>query len=253
VLIGCEGESASIESATQAIRARPPEQPIFLQLDPSFLPPNLCRLAGSDGWWFAYRFEVGGLRPEEKLIHLVLIAEGDRFRALSPAESESFVKLPAREEPLRRPASTSVADAHALALSMAREEITRSAEQRSFAEADLAREQIDRYAEDCLFEARQSLEEARVRWESARTELGSEMDPFRRLKARAQVQKLERDYRRELSALRAAEETRYAEKDRALEQLTDSARVTEQRALVASAYFWFNPAFAAEPSRLRRP
>ena len=33
----------------------------WLQLDAAALPPRLARLAGAEGWWFAYRFETSGL------------------------------------------------------------------------------------------------------------------------------------------------------------------------------------------------
>jgi superfamily II DNA or RNA helicase len=246
-------ERDSVDSAVQAIRARPAEPPIFLQLDSTYLPPQLSHLAVSEGWWFAYRFTVGGLRPEEKLVHLILTREREGFRALPPTDSDCFLQLPAREEFLRRPASTIVADAQAVALSLARDEIVRRAEQRSFAEADSVHEQLDRYAEDCLFEARQSLEEARVGWEAARQALKSGGDPDPRLKARAQLQKLDREYRRKLDALRAAEDVQYAEKDRTIDQLTQGSKVAERHTLVASAYFWVSPTFPGELGRPRRP
>ena len=58
------------------------------------------------------------------------------------------------------------------------------------------------------------------------------------MKQRAASERLEREYRRKLSALRAQEDQTYAEKDRTLAQLTAKAKVAAGRSLIASAYFW---------------
>jgi hypothetical protein len=131
-----------------------------------------------------------------------------------------------------------MANPHEQALAAIREEILAEAEQRSSKELDLGRERADRYTEDCLFEARRLVERARTRWEAVRQTLSGEADLAQRLKARSQLEKAEREYRRKLTALRDQELTSYSDKDRALAELSDRAKVTERRTLVASAYFW---------------
>ena len=46
------------------------------------------------------------------------------------------------------------------------------------------------------------------------------------------------EYRKKLEGLRHAEEQHYTEKDRTLAALASKAKVTLERSLVASAYFW---------------
>src|SRR5215470_5628926 len=118
--------------------------------------------------------------------------------------------------------------------------ISRAAQERSDLELDSARERADRFTEDCLFEARRSAEHARAAWETARRALGSEGEPAKRLKARAALDRAARDHRRKLAALRAEEESRYAEKERSFSALMERAKVSERRALIASAYFWLS-------------
>ncbi len=65
-------------------------------------------------------------------------------------------------------------------------------------------------------------------------------DPGERIKARALAERLEREYRRKLSSVRNEEEKRYALKDRQIADLVNRAKVTEKRALIASAYFWLS-------------
>ncbi len=233
-----EASRARISEAAALVRGRPADPVSFLRLDAAFLPANLSDLAGAEGWWFAYRFETTCLKPQQELVHLILVREGDRFRALPRRDSALFLKLPAREEPARRPTGISMANPHEQALVAIREEILADAEQRSAKELDLARERADRYTEDCLFEARRLVERARTRWEAVRPTLNGELDLAQRLKARSQLEKADREYRRKLTALRDQEQTGYTEKDRTLAELSDRAKVTERRTLVASAYFW---------------
>ena len=101
------------------------------------------------------------------------------------------------------------------------------------------REQADRYAEDCLLEAREALARSRAAWEEARPLIGVE-DGTERARARAAIERAERDHRRKLAALRAEEETRYALKDRTLAELAARAKVVDRRALVGTAYFWLS-------------
>jgi hypothetical protein len=210
----------------------------YLSLDASALPARLSHLAGADGWWFAYRFDVSGLRPEERLLHLVLVRDGDAFRALPLQDAEHFLRLPARDEHRRAPPPVSVTAAQERALAQAREELVRAAERRSALELDLQRDRADRYAEDCLLEPREAVEKARAGWEAARRQVAEQADPADRVKARAGAERLERDYRRRLQALRMEEEKRYAHKDRSLAGMAQQAKVAEKRALIASAYFW---------------
>ncbi len=65
-------------------------------------------------------------------------------------------------------------------------------------------------------------------------------DGTERARARAAIERAERDHRRTLAALRAEEETRYALKDRTLAELAARAKVVDRRALVGTAYFWLS-------------
>jgi len=237
---GPGAERQRLSRAAGQVRGRTVDAVSYLSLDAAALPARLSRLAGAEGWWFAYRVELTGLKPEERLLHLVLVREGDRFRALPLQDADHFLKLPAQDEALRKPAPVSVTSAQEQALAQAREELARAAERRSAVELDLGRERADRYAEDCLLEPRQAMEKARAEWEAARHTVAQQEDPAERVKARAFAERLERDYRRRLQALRMEEEKRYAQKDRSLAQLAQQAKVVEKRALIASAYFWLS-------------
>ncbi|HYV44805.1 MAG TPA: SNF2-related protein [Myxococcaceae bacterium] len=235
---GPGAERRRLSRAAGQVRGRTVDAVSYLSLDAAALPARLSRLAGAEGWWFAYRVDLSGLKPEERLLHLVLVREGDRFRALPLQDADHFLRLPARDEPLRKPAPVSVTAAQEQALAQAREELARAAERRSALELDLGRERADRYAEDCLLEPREAVEKAHAEWEAARRTVAQQEEPAERVKARAFAERLERDYRRRLQALRMEEEKRYAQKDRSLAQLAQAAKVVEKRALIASAYFW---------------
>jgi len=146
--------------------------------------------------------------------------------------------VPAREGQLRPPAPISVAQAQERALSAARETVLRETERRNQLELDRLREQSDRYAEDCLLEAREALARARGGWEEARTRLAGVEDGTERARARAAIERADREHRRRLAALRAEEEARYGAKDRSLAELGTRAKVVDRRALVGTAYFW---------------
>ncbi|HEY8206471.1 MAG TPA: SNF2-related protein [Myxococcaceae bacterium] len=235
---GPGAERRRLSRATGQVRERTVDAVSYLSLDAAALPARLSRLAGAEGWWFAYRVDVSGLKPEEKLLHLVLVRDGDAFRALPVQDGELFFRLPARDEPLRQPQPVSVTAAQERALAQAREELVRTAERRSTLELDRQRERADRYAEDCLLEPREAVERVRAEWEAARHAVTEQDEPADRVKARAFAERLERDYRRRLQSLRMEEEKRYAQKDRGLAQLAQQAKVVEKRALIASAYFW---------------
>jgi hypothetical protein len=231
-----------VAKAAYAVRDRTHDTVSYLQLDASGLPSRLARLAGNEGWWFVYKFETTGVKPEERLVHLVLVLEkdGKGFRVLPLTDGEHFAKLAAKEEHRRRPTSASVSLMQEQAIVAAKEEIIRTAERRNALELDLARERADRYAEDCLLESREAVERARELWQEARKEVCSQEDAAERMKARAHAEKLEREYRKKLASLRNEEEKRYAAKDRQVADLTQKAKVNEKRSLIASAYFWLS-------------
>jgi hypothetical protein len=220
------------------MRRRPPEPVSYLRLDARSLPARLLKHAGSQGWWFAYRVETTGLWPEERLLHLVLLRSETGFFALPMESVAAWRALPAEVESRRRAPACSVAVEQERALQTAREELLRISQRRTDAAFDAAKERQDRHTEECLLQAREALDEARAAWEDARTQVLLLAEGPERAKGRAQVNKLERDYRRKLSSLRAEEDARYAAKDKSLAALTQRAKVTEQRTLVASAYFW---------------
>ncbi|ADO73242.1 SNF2-related protein [Stigmatella aurantiaca] len=230
-----------VAKAAYAVRDRTHDAISYLQLDAAGLPSRLARLAGSEGWWFAYKFELSGLKPEEKLVHLVLVKDRDGgFRALPLADGAHFVKLAAKQEKRRQPEAVSVTLVQEQALLAAKDELLRAAERRNALELDLAKERADRYAEDCLLESREALEHTREQWTEARKQVLLAEDPSERVKARAHADRLERDYRRRLASVRNEEEKRYASKDRSLADLAQKSKVTEKRSLIASAYFWLS-------------
>lgn len=229
-----------VAKAAYAVKERTQDAVSYLQLDAAGLPSRLARLAGSEGWWFAYKFETTGLKPEEKLAHLVLVRDRDGFRALPMADSAHFVKLAAKPERRRQPAPVSVQLMQEQALMAAKDEIVRAAERRNAQELDKAKERADRYVEDCLMESREAVEAARQTWIEARKQVGLAEDIADKAKARAHSDRMEREYRRKLSSLRNEEEKRYASKDRQLAELANKAKVMEKRALIASAYFWLS-------------
>jgi ERCC4-related helicase len=227
-----------LRKAAGAVRDRPFEPVSYLQLDASDLPARLTKLSGSEGWWFVYRLETTGLRPEERLLHLVLVRDGSNFRVLPLEDGALFAKLSAKEETRRKPEPISVSAAQERALEAAKNEWVRVAERQNALELDLAKDRADRYVEDCLMEPREQVERARKIWEEARAAVLAIPEPTERAKARTQADRAEREYRRRLSALRHEEETRFAQKDRSLSALTQRAKVTEKRTFVASSYFW---------------
>jgi hypothetical protein len=177
-------------------------------------------LRGAEGWWFVYRFDARG---EDTLVHLVLVRDGEGWRTLPLAEAAALFDAPAIEATFSPP-GVSVAAAQETALSAARDEVTRAIEKRVALQLDEARERGDRYAEDCLVAPRASVERLRREWEEARRQ-------------RSGVERAERAYRKALSSLRAEEEQRYAEKERARAALRERSKVSVGRTLIASACF----------------
>jgi hypothetical protein len=207
-------------------------------IDGSTLPAKLGNLQGKEGWWYAYRFEITGLKPEERLVHIVCTKYGEGYRVVPYLEAEVLHKASARECKDRTPPPNLPTLEHEKALMAAKDELTRIAERRNMLELDQAKDRADRFAEDCLFSPRQQLERAREEWETARKLVVDIEDPTERMKARGAAERLEREYRRKLQQLRQAEESRYAEKDRTLAALAQKAKVVTNRSLVASSYFW---------------
>lgn len=228
----------AVAEAAAVARGRPLDAVNYLQLDAASLPPRLSRLAGAEGWWFAYRFSTGGLVPEERLLHLMLLKRGEDFVGVPLADADVLARLPAREGQLRAPAAVSVTAAQERALDNARAELLRQAERQSARALDVARERAHRYAEDCLLETRQAVEKARSEWAQARTRLVPVDEPTERARARGEAERAERAYRRAIAALHLEEETRYAAKDRELSELSARARVQDSRTVVGCAYFW---------------
>ncbi len=227
-----------ISLAAKEVRSRQQESMGRLALDGSALPSRLSHLAGKEGFWFAYRFEMTGLVPEDRLVHLVLLKQGDGFRVLPLADGECFAKLTAKEERLRSATQLSVNLDHEKAVLAAHDEVLRFAERRDALHFDSAKDRADRFAEDCLFSPRQQVDKARDEWARARQAIADIEEPAERTRARASAERLEREYRRKLTLCRQAEDQRYAEKDRLLSALTLKAKVSIRRALVASTYFW---------------
>ncbi|XXF80598.1 SNF2-related protein [Myxococcaceae bacterium GXIMD 01537] len=243
-VLGNQGAAAGrlqVAKAAYSVRERTHDAINYLQLDASGLPSRLARLAGSEGWWFVYKFETTGLKPEEKLVHLVVVRDRDgSFRPLPVQDGEHFAKLVAKEERHRQPAPVSVSLMQEQALVTAKDEIIRAAERRNSLELDLAKERADRFMEDCLLESRDAVETARLAWTAARKEVTASLEPAERAKARANSDRLEREYRKKLASLRNEEEKRFSVKDRQMADLATKAKVTEKRSLIASAYFWLS-------------
>jgi superfamily II DNA or RNA helicase len=225
-------------AAAEAVRARPREAVSFLAVEPRSLPAKLGHLAGREGWWFAWRLAAGGLVPEERVEHLVLWHDGEGWRALPPEEAEDFAALPAREcggEP--RQVSTPVGPAQEAALAAAEAKLLARARERSGAAYDESRERWDRSVEEALLAPRRAVDEARAAWSRAREALHDPKGALPPRDRRALLERAERDYRRKLEDLRAAEALRYGEKDRALVELRRRADPKARRAPVATA-FW---------------
>ena len=224
--------------AAKEVRARTNDAVTHLVIDGSTLPAKLGNLQGKEGWWYAYRFELTGLKPEERLVHIVCLKHGEGFRVVPYLDAEVLPKASARECKDRDPPPNTPTLEHEKALMAAKDELTRIAERRNMLELDAAKDRADRFAEDCLFSPRQQMERAREEWEAARKLVVDIEDATERMKARGAAERLEREYRRKLQQLRQAEESRYAEKDRTLAALAQKAKVVTNRALVASSYFW---------------
>lgn len=227
-----------LQLAAKEVRARQDDVVSYLRLDGSTLPPALAHLQGREGWWYAYRFELTGLEPQQRVVHVALIKHGDGFRAVPWQDAEGLAQAKAVEETTRKPVGVSATLQHEQALLAVKDELVRQAERKCALDLDAARERADRFAEDCLYGPRQQVDRAREAWETARRAVQGIDEPTERIRARASAERLEREYRRRIQQLRAAEEQRYAEKDRTLAAMAQRAKVVAGRTLIASACFW---------------
>ncbi|HSM92415.1 MAG TPA: SNF2-related protein [Anaeromyxobacteraceae bacterium] len=226
-----------VKEAAEKVRARPQDQVTFVELASRDLPQGLGALAGREGWWFVYKYTLDALVSEEKVVHLVLWFDGERFHALPQDEAEAFASVPAAESKAGpRGATVSIGDQQETELAAVRAALVGDLQERIGASFDASRDRWDRAVEDGLAAPRKATEEARAAWGRARAALTEKNDlPMR--DRRALLERAERDYRRRLDDLRALEATRYAEKDRAIAELKKKAEVKERRTLVATAYW----------------
>ncbi len=233
-----EASRAQTEAAIRELRSKPAPAISYVSLNASELPSRLSSLSGSEGWWFVYRFEVAGARPPERLVHIVLVRDGSTYRALPLSDGELVARLTGKAALGRCPAVLPVSAAQEAALANARDEVAGQVHEAVAVEADKAREKAMRYAEDCLMAPREAVEKARRKWEEARAALMAEEDPALKVRARAALDRADREYRKRMSALRLEEDRRYGDLDRTLTMLAVRAKVNVNRTLIATAYFW---------------
>jgi hypothetical protein len=225
-----------VRAAAEKVRARAQDTVSFLELPSRHLPASLGKLAGREGWWFAYKFAFDALVSDERVVHLVLWFDGEQFFALAQEDAEAFAALPAEEAKAGpRGATVSIGSAQEEALAALHARLLADVQERSQAAFDESRERWDRAAEDALGAPRKAVEDARAAWTKARGALHDDGLPLR--DRRAFLERAEREYRRKLDDLRAVEAQRYAEKDRAIADLKKRAEPKERRTLVASAYW----------------
>jgi SNF2 domain-containing protein/helicase-like protein len=233
---GKQRRAKLVRAAAEKVRARPQDAVSFLEVPSRHLPASLGKLAGREGWWFAYKFGFDALVSDEKVVHLVLWFDGESFHALSLEDAEAFAALPAEEcKAGPRGATVSIGAAQEEALQALHARLVGDVQARSQAAFDESRERWDRSVEDALAAPRKVVEEARAAWAKARGALHDDGLPLR--DRRAFLERAEREYRRKLDELRATEAQRYAEKDRAIADLKKRAEPKERRALVATAYW----------------
>jgi hypothetical protein len=226
-----------VRAAAEKVRARPQDAVSFLDVAARNLPASLGAVAGREGWWFAYKFAFDALVSEERVVHLVLWFDGERFRALSQEDADAFAALPAEEARAGpRSATISIGTAQEEALQALHARLLASVQERSHEAFDASRERWDRSVEDALAAPRRAVDEARAAWGKARAAL-HEQGALSVRDRRALLERAEREYRRKLDDLRGTEAQRYAEKDRAIADLRRRAEPKERRTLVATAYW----------------
>ncbi len=231
------GRARLLQAAAEKVKARPQDAVAMLELPARALPARLGKLAGREGWWFAYKFGIDGLVSEERVVHLVLWHDGERFNALPLDEADEFAALPAEEaRGGPRSATVSIGASQEEALAAIHAQLASEVQVRSGAAFDESRERWDRSVEDALLAPRAGVEAARLAWQRARGALHDPGDLPQRDR-RAMLERAEREYRRKLDELRATEAQRYAERDRAVAELKRRAEPKERRTLVATAYW----------------
>jgi superfamily II DNA or RNA helicase len=231
-----QGRGKLVRAAAEKVRARAQEAVSFLEIPSRHLPASLGKIAGREGWWFAYKFSFDTLVSEEKVVHLVLWFDGEGFHALAQEDAEAFAALPAEEAKAGpRSATASIGAAQEEALAALHARLLADVQERSQASFDASRERWDRSVEDGLAAPRKAVEDARLAWGKARGALHDDGLPLR--DRRALLERAEREYRRKLEDLRATEAQRYSEKDRAIAELKRRAEPKEKRTLVATAYW----------------
>ncbi|MBI5544095.1 MAG: DEAD/DEAH box helicase, partial [Deltaproteobacteria bacterium] len=233
-----EATRAQVEQAAREVRGKPTPAISYVSLNASELPARLSSLAGSEGWWFVYRFEISGARPPERLVHIVLLRDGSSYRALALSDGDIIARLSGKEARGRSPAVLPVSAAQESALANARDEVAAQVAEAVTAETDHVREKAMRYAEDCLMAPREGVEKARAKWEEARKALMAEENPTQRVRARGVLDRADREYRRRMSQLRLEEDKRYGDLDRTLTMLAVRAKPNVNRTLIATAYCW---------------
>ncbi len=226
-----------LREAAAVVRARPQEAVSLLQVPDGALPARLGKLAGREGWWFAYKFTIDSLVSEERVVHLVLWFDGEKFQALPEDEAAEFAALPAGEaRGGPRGATVSIGGAQEEALAALHARLVAGVVERSGAAFDESRERWDRMVEDALAVPRAAVEAARAAWIRARASLNDKGELSLRDR-RGLLERAEREHRRKLDDLRATEAQRYAERDRAVAELKRKAEPKEKRTLVATAYW----------------
>jgi hypothetical protein len=226
-----------LKVAADKVKARPQDAVAMLDLRSSRLPARLGKLAGREGWWFAYKFSIDALVSEERVVHLVLWHDGERFHALPIDEAAELAALPAEEaRGGPRGATVPIGATQEEALAAIQVQLLGAVQERSGAAFDESRERWDRSVEDALLTARAGVEAARAAWQKARGTLHDGGDlPLR--DRRGLLERAEREHRRKLDELRATEAQRYAERDRAVTELKRRAEPKERRTLIATAYW----------------
>jgi hypothetical protein len=226
-----------VQAAAEKIRARQQDAVSFLEIPNRLLPASLGKLAGREGWWFAYKYTLDALVSEERVAHLVLWFDGERFHALADGDADAFSALPAEEAAAGpRGATVSIGAAQEEALATLHARLVQGLQERIGSAFDESRDRWDRSVEDALTAPRKAVEDARAAWTKARAVLHEKSDlPIR--DRRALLERAEREHRRKLDDLRALEAQRYTEKDRAIADLKKKAEVKEKRTLVATAYW----------------
>jgi superfamily II DNA or RNA helicase len=226
-----------LRDAAAKVRARPQDAVSLLEIPDGSLPARLGKLAGREGWWFAYKFAIDALVSEERVVHLVLWFDGQKFQPLPLEEAEAFAALPAEEaRGGPRSATVSIGGAQEEALAALHARLLGEVQERSGVAFDESRERWDRMVEDALLAPRTQVETARQAWIRARAALHEKGDLSLRDR-RGLLERAEREHRRRLDDLRATEAQRYAERDRAVAELKRKAEPKEKRTLVATAYW----------------